>query len=175
MADFSEDDKVEQSGNFFPEGIHEVKISSFVFDVTPKNQEFCEIEVFNPANENQVAQTRFWFTTPGGRKYAFNILRGIFVHNAPDDKKDAVREKFNSIKNTTELEKEMKMLIGKDCWLQVYADGTYESNGKMKTNYARDIYGYVPAAKETAAEQDAARGPITVQNEDGTETQVSAF
>lgn len=172
MVQFSDAHKAERSTNYFEEGIHEVVISSFVFDTTPKKQEYVEIEVIDPTNEERTASTRFWFTTDGAINYAFNILRGIFVHNAPDDKKDAVRAKFDKIADTDELEKEMNMLIGKKCWLQVYADGTYiDKNGNSKPNFNRDIYGYEPSPKAKAEDNQT----ITVQDENGQDQQVSAF
>jgi hypothetical protein len=175
MVDFSDAHKAERNTNYFEEGIHKVQIASFIFDKTAKGQDFCEIEVIDPQNDERSAKTRFWFTTDGAINYAFNILRGIFVHNAPEDKKDAVRDKFNKIANTDELEKQMDMLIGKECWLQVYVDGTYMSNGVAKPNFNRDIYGYAPAAKDTVADQEAARGPITVKDDDGNEQQIADF
>jgi hypothetical protein len=176
MVDFSDAHKAERSTNYFGEGIHKVLIESFVFDTTPKNQEYVEITVVDPENDERTASTRFWFTTDGAINYAFNILRGIFVHNAPDDKKDATRDKFNKISNTTELEKQMDMLIGKECWLQVYQQGTYAGkDGTPRPNYNRDIYGYEPAAKDTQADIDAAKGPITVTDENGHEQTVAEF
>lgn len=171
MVKFSDAHKAERSTNYFEEGIHEVKISSFFFDKTAKGQEFVEVEVIDPLNEERTASTRFWFTTDGAINYAFNILRGIFVHNAPENKKDEVRTKFDSIADTDQLEKEMNMLIGKDCWLQVYADGTYiDKNGNSKPNFSRDIYGYKPSPKATVE-----TGPLVLEDEAGAEQTMAAF
>jgi hypothetical protein len=176
MVNFSDEDKAEMQSNYFAEGIHKVKIGAFEFATTDKGQEYAEFTVYDPAQDERQASVRFWFTKPGGRKYAFNILRGIFVHNAPEDKKDATREKFNSITNTQELEKACNMLAGKECWLQVYADGTYESQGKLKTNYARDIFGYEPSPKPSQAEKDGSTvDRMTVTDENGNEQTVADF
>ena len=174
MVKFSDAHKAERSTNYFEEGIHQVKIGAFEFATTEKKQEYLEVEVYDPLNDERTAKARFWFTTDGAINYAFNILRGIFVHNAPEDKKDAVRAKFDAIEDTTQLEKEMNMLIGKDCWLQVYADGVYtDKNGNQKPNFNRDIYGYAPAEKAKAPTGDNQN--ITVTDDDGNEQQVSAF
>lgn len=157
MADFSDEDKKERSNNYFEEGVHEVKIAVVAFDKTADGKEFAEFTVMGKdADDSRSGTARVWFTTPEAKNYAFNIIRGIFVHNAPDDKKDAVRDSINKIKNTEELEKACEKLIEKEAWYLVQkSDRTYtNSNGETKNSYNRDIYGYKPAPKNLTVQPD---------------------
>lgn len=180
MADFTEEDKVErQGGKFFDEGIHEVKVGQVVFDKMDDGREYAEFTVFDPEDNDRTASTRFWFHTSGARSYAFGQIRNMFVHNAPEADKEKVREKFNKIKNTAELEAAIeKVLVGQaaQVWLQVYQDGTYKKDGEDKPSYNRDIFGYKPQPKQTPADKAAGTmDGITVVDDDGNDKVISDF
>ena len=152
MADFSEEDKVERK-QYFNQGVHKVAIMLAEFgeteDAEPK--EFVEITVVDPANDDCSDKVRLWFHSTGAKQYSFSTLRSIFVHNAPEDKKDDVRTRFNAIKNTKELDAAIqKMLIGKEAWFSIYEseERTYTAqDGTVKKSYDKNIYGYEPKPK----------------------------
>lgn len=163
MADFNAEHKEEMGGSYFPVGIHKVQIMLFDFGVTEKDQEYVEITVVDPEDDERTAKTRLWFTTDGAIKYTFNVIRTIFVHNAPEKSKDAMRKKVDELKNTKELEKACDKLIGKEAWLQVWEDPerTYiDNSGKERPSINRDITGYEPKPRkvEPAAAAPAGDG-----------------
>jgi hypothetical protein len=146
---FSDEHKADNapSGNYFEEGVHKVKIMLVDFGVTDKKQEYVEFTVTD--DEEREAKARMWFTTDKAVNYTFSIIRGIFVHNAPKDKKDTVRGEIDSLPDTDALEKACQMLIGKECWLKVEQNGTYtKSDGTEGKNFNRNIYGYEPPAPD---------------------------
>lgn len=143
MVKFTEDHKKEQASNYFGEGIHKVKIGAIDFGATDDGKEYVEFTVVD--DDEREGTARMWFTTEKAINYTFNIIRGIFVHNAPADKKDAIRAKIDKVKDTKELEKICEMLAGKECWYAVYkSDRTYKSNGDIKHSYDKNVYGYEP-------------------------------
>lgn len=173
MADFNDSHKEEMGGNYFEEGIHLVKVMLVEFDETDKGKEYIELTLSDDEGDKE-AKVRMWFTTDGAIKYTFNTLRAIFVHNADEGKKDEVRTKFDSLKNTEELDKAcQKMLIGKECWLQVSQKGTYlDGQGNPRPNYDRNIYGYEPSPRVNTEEAVAqANKPLEGPNGE----QISAF
>lgn len=158
------------SGKYFDTGVHKVAIRLFEFDTDEKDREYVDVSVTDPETEEKEATVRFWFHTDGAIKYSFNMLRDIFVHNAEDNKKDEVRAKFDALPNTTELEKACaKMLIGKEAFLRVSkSDRTYESQGKIKNSYDRELYGHeVEPIEETAPVQNDGQAEVTKEDTKG--------
>lgn len=154
MAKFTADHKKDRSSNYFDEGIHKVKIAGVEFDELDDGREFAEFTVVD--EDDREGTARLWFSSDAAINYSFNIIRGIFVHNAPENKKDAVRESFDKIEDTEQLEKSInELLIGGECWYQVSkSDRTYESNGQIKHSYDRNIYGYEPAPKKVTPDPE---------------------
>lgn len=158
MVKFSDEHKEESQGNFFGQGVHKVLIMLVEFGKTDDDKEFGEFTVVDPENDDRQDRVRLWFTTDKAVKFSFSTLRNIFVHNAPEDKKDSVREKFNALEDTKQLEEAcQKTLIGKECWYTVYEDPerTYTNDkGEVKNSYNRNIYGYEPKPRTVSVSSE---------------------
>lgn len=146
MVNFKEDHKRELA-SFFPEGIHKVKITSVELGKTQDEKEYMEFGLAQGMYEDKA---RVWFTTDKAIGYSFNVIRGIFVHNAGADKKDKAREAFDKIESTEDLEKVCQGLIGKECWFSVFEDPnrTYQNSaGETRNSLNKNIYGYEPTVR----------------------------
>lgn len=147
MVKFSDEHKAEPESNYFAEGVHKVKISGVEFDETEKGQPYAEFTVVDETG-NKEDSVRMWFTTDKAINYTFNIIRGIFVHNAPADRKDEMRDAIDALEDTDALEAAcQKHLIGKECWFKVEKDPsrTYPGrDGTPKPSFNKNIYGYNP-------------------------------
>jgi hypothetical protein len=178
MVKFSDEHKVE-GGKYFELGVHKVQIAGVEFGKTEDKEprEYVEFTVVDDLNnENAVeAKARLWFTTDKAIKYTFGIIRGIFVHNAPEDKKQAIREKVDAVKDTDELDKLCQLLIGKEAWLEVSEDATrtYQNEaGETKPSINRNITGYEPTPKKVSA--PAAEASAAPVDENGNSDDVMA-
>lgn len=153
MVKFTKDHKEEMNNvDYFKEGIHPVKVLLVGLGKTSNDKEYIEFTVVGSGSEE--AKVKLWLSTDGAIKYTFNIIRGIFVHNASTDaKKEEIRKKVDAIEDDEALEKACQMLIGKDCWLQVSrSDRTYINKaGETKNSYDNDLYGYEPKPKTPSA------------------------
>lgn len=155
MVKFTDEHKVE-GGQYFEMGVHKVKIMLVEFGKTEDKEprEFVEFTVVADTNEDLEAKARLWFTTDKAIKYTFGIIRGLFTHNAPEDKKQAIREKVDAIQDTDELDKLCQLLVGKEAWLEVSEDPTrtYTNEaGETKPSINRNITGYAPTPKKVSA------------------------
>lgn len=150
MATFNDSHKEEMGGKYFEQGVHKVTILLIEADKTDDGKEYFEVTVGN--DDGAEGSARLWFHTDGSIKYSFNTLRNIFVHNAKTEAdKEKMRKKVDALKNTDELEKACAMLIGKECWYEVYENKERKfigNDGKERYSYDRNIYGYEPKAKE---------------------------
>lgn len=155
-AKFSDSEKEEKSFNYFEQGVHKVQISSLEFGFTEdkEEKEYCEITVVDPDNGEKTDKVRLWFHSEGARGFSFSTLRAIFVHNAPEDKKDEIREKFNAIKGTEDLEKAcQKMLPGKEAWFSIYESDTrtyQDEKGNVRKSFDKNLTGYEPKPRAVA-------------------------
>lgn len=175
MVKFNDAHKAE-SGQYFEMGVHKVKIATVEFGKTDDKEprEYVEFTVVDDLDsENPIeAKARLWFTTDKAIKYTFGIIRGIFTHNAPEDKKQAIREKVDAVKDTDELDKLCQLLIGKEAWLEVSEDDTrtYTNEaGETKPSINRNITGYAPTPKKISApavESNAAPAKASSSDED---------
>lgn len=164
MVKFSDEHKVE-GGKYFDLGVHKVKIMLVEFAKTEDKEprEYVEFTVVDENNEDLEAKARLWFTTDKAIKYTFGIIRGIFTHNAPEDKKQAIREKVDAVKDTDELDKLCQLLIGKEAWLEVSEDPTrtYTNEaGEVKPSINRNITGYAPTPKKVSAPAVESAAPV---------------
>lgn len=179
MVKFNDDHKKEMGGDFIPEGTHKVRIVDVLFGTDSQQREYVEITVEDEKGRNGTA--KMWFTTDAAINYTFNIMRGIFVHNAPADKKDEVRQQIDNLADSEALAKACdKVLIGKEAWYQVVkTDRTYEdSEGNVKNSYNRNIYGYEPSPKKVSADTEADAGktaPIKTQDSAGNDVEIAEF
>lgn len=152
-AKFNDTVKEEKSFNYFQQGVHKVQISNIEFGFEGKDEkEYCEVTVVDPENAECTDKVRLWFHTEGAQAFSFSTLRAIFVHNAPEDKKDKIRENFNTkINGTEDLEKACKkMLPGKECWFSIYESDTRtytDEGGTVRKSFDKNITGYEPKPK----------------------------
>lgn len=160
MVKFTDEHR-QDNGNFFDEGAHKVTIEDVTFGTTDDGKEYAEFSVFDQQNHELKDKARVWFTTDKAIKFSFGIIRGIFIHNCPEEKKDALRESLQKIKDTEELAKICVSLRGKEAWFTLYkSDRTYtNASGDIKNSYDRGIWGYEPS---TPKKSDAANAPDTV-------------
>lgn len=151
MADFTDEHKAEREfKKYFSFGIHKVKILGFSAEETESGKEFIKVGFTDETGEIE-DEARVWFTTDEARGFSFSTLRSIFVHNAPEDKKELARDAVNACNNHIELTDLLnKKLIGKEMWITKYLDPkrTYEAkNGTKKPSINTNIYGYLPTLK----------------------------
>ena len=180
MVKFSDDDKKvnEFSGKkYFDEGIHQVRISTVQLGETDSKKEFLEFGVIGMDDEDEREDSmRFWFSSPGAINFSFNRIREIFVHNAPEDKKDETRKKFDAITDTEKLEEACtKVLIGKEAWLKVEQNPnrTYQNaQGETKNSFDKNLTGYEPSMKKSA---DPTPQTIKTQDADGNDIEIAEF
>lgn len=121
-------------------------------------------------DDSTEAKVRLWFHTDNAIGYSFGVIRGIFTHNAAEDKKEAVKAKLAKVTDTDELIKLCeKALIGKECWLQVSEDDTrtYKNDkGEEKPSINRNITGYEPQPKQVSAPAPQASNTNTEASDD---------
>src|SRR5688500_18525944 len=148
MVKFTDEHKTEQQTSYFGVGIHKVKIMLVEFGIDDKKREYAEFTLVDPENDDKHDTARLWLHTDKTTEFSCSTIRSIFVHNAPEEKKDSVREKFNALEDTKQLEEAcQKTLIGKECWYSIYENPnrTYTNDkGETKNSYDRNIYGYEP-------------------------------
>lgn len=146
--------------NWLGFGVHKVQLALFeqgFTDDDPENgKEFVEISVLGPNEEEDTA--RVWFTTDKAANYSFNVLRQIYVHNAPEDKKDAARDTIDAVKSTEELVAVLnEKLIGGEAWFTKYPDPTrtYQAaDGSTRQSINKNVYGYKPNLREDLMPKD---------------------
>lgn len=184
MVKFSDENKKvsEFSGSkYFEEGVHQVRISTVVLDKTKDGKEFLEFGVIGMDDDDEREDSvRFWFTTDGAINFSFNRIREIFVHNAPEDKKDEVRTKFDAIDDTEALEKACtKVLIGKEAWLKVEQNKNRpytKTDGSTGYSFDKNLTGYEPKPAKLSGDSPAGTvDPITTTDENGNEQVIAEF
>lgn len=132
--------------NWLGFGRHKVQIVAVGLGQTEAGKEYVEIEVVGEKGEEDTA--RVWFTSDKAANYSFNVLRQIYVHNAPEEKKEAARDTMDACKSTEELvDKLQEKLLGGECWFTKYPDPTrtYQAaDGSVKQSINKNVYGYEP-------------------------------
>lgn len=150
---FNDDMKKEYSNDYFGWGVHRVLIGEVENGGTEEGEkEYVEVTVMDPDNGDITDKARVWFTTEAAQLYSFNTLRNIYVHNAPEAKKEAARKEFDAVGDTTELCALMNLrLIGKECWFTKYPDPkrTYVGqDGVTRKSVNKNVLGYEPKVDE---------------------------
>lgn len=182
MVKFSDKHKEDSRGDFIPEGTHLVKIMLVEGGKTTDGKEYIEFTVVD--DQEREGRARMWFTTDAAINYTFNIVRGIFVHNAPEGKKDEMRAKIDAIADSDKLVEACQALIGKEAWYQnTKSDRTYhDAEGNEKHSYDRNIYGYEPAPKKVSGNPEgvedvdmSSTGPIKTKDDDGNDVEIAEF
>ena len=150
---FSDDHKAvnEFSDKYFGYGVHSVQIAEVTLGGTDEGEkEFIEIKVVDPGDLDVEDAARVWFTSDKAINYSFNVLRQIFVHCAPENRKDDARELFDKINSTDDLVAVMQKCVGRQCWFTKYPspDRTYQNaQGETKPSVDKNIMGYEPKLK----------------------------
>lgn len=170
MVQFNQDHKKELN-SFMEEGVHQVKIMTAALGESGEGsaaKEYMEFTVVD--DQEREDKVRLWFTTDKAINYSFSTIRTIFVHNAAEAKKDAVRKQFDALENTKELEEACnKVLIGAKCWMTIYKDEnrTYQNDaGETKHSYSRNIYGYEPKPRTVGPTTETATTETTPKADD---------
>lgn len=131
-------------------GVHKVKIALIELAETDAKKEYIEVTVLGENEEEDTA--RVWFTSDKAANYSFNVLRSIYVHNAPEAKKDAARDAMDGVDGTESMVKLLnEKLIGGECWFTKYPDPTRTytaQDGSIKQSINKNIYGYEPKLRE---------------------------
>lgn len=145
--------------NWFGFGVHKVHIGAIELSETESGKEYVEVTVLGDNEEEDSA--RVWFTSEKAANYSFNVLRQIYVHNAPEEKKDAARDTMDAVKDTEELVAKLNdRLIGGECWFTKYPDPerTYlDASGNIKQSINKNIYGYEPKPRPDLLPADSER------------------
>lgn len=164
--DFNASHKEEVS-SYLGFGVHKVKILGFNLGGTGEGEkEYVEVGFVSEDGAFE-DKARVWFSTDNAAKFSFNTLRTIFLHNCPEEKRDAARKAIDAVASTAKLVEMLESkLIGKEMWATKYLDPkrTYEKNGRTFQSINTNIYGYepklnealMPKAKESAAEAASA-------------------
>lgn len=135
-------------GNWFGFGVHEVKIGTVTEGTTDSGTDYIEFEVFGENDEEDTA--RVWLTEKS-EKYSFRTLKDIYVHCAPEAKKEAARKSFDAAEDSTAVVELLQNCIGKQIWFTKYPDPTrtyLNANGETKQSINKNIYGYQPKLRE---------------------------
>jgi hypothetical protein len=147
VAKFTDEEKAvkEFNDNNFKFGVHKVAIMQF--DLTEKgNKECVEVSITGENGEEDTAVV--WLSTPAARNYTFNVLRGIYVHNAPEEAKDAARDSFDAVEDPEAMVKLLnEKLIGAECWFTKFYDPTRKylnGKGEERRSVNKNVYGYEP-------------------------------
>lgn len=136
--------------NWFSFGVHKVKIDGITYGETDSGAEFIEAALLGENGEEETV--RSWFTTEKGANYSFNIWRSIFVHNAPEAKKQKAGLEVDATTDAENLAEFLQTLVGTgECWFTKYEspDRTYLNGaGETKHSIDKSIYGYEPKLRE---------------------------
>lgn len=164
---FNDDHKTvnEFSDNFFGYGVHSVQISGVELGTTDSGKEYIEITVVDPGDLDVTDSARVWFSSDKAINYSFNVLRQIFVHCAPEAKKDEARAMFDQIGDTDTLAQIMEKCVGRQCWFTKYPspDRTYTAqDGTEKPSVDKNIMGYEPKLKTELMPQKADNGQTQI-------------
>lgn len=149
--DFTNEHKEEREyAKKLPFGVNKVLILGFSLEKTKDGNEFIEVG-FTNMDQDIEDKARVYFTEKAAG-FSFDTLRQIFVHNAPEDKKDIARQSVNAVASTEKLvELLASKLPGKEMWVTKYLDPkrNYEKNGQTFKSINLNIYGYEPKLNES--------------------------
>lgn len=172
MVKFTDENKEvkEFKDNYFSYGVHKVKIAFLEADQTDDGKEFIEVTVMDPEDEELTDTARVWFTTDKAINYSFNVLRGIYTHNAPEDKKAEAGATFDAVTDLKELEKIMQKVVGGECWFTKYQDPTRTypaADGSIRKSVNKNVMGYEPKLREDLLPKEEGSDQITKDNVNG--------
>jgi hypothetical protein len=160
FTDETKEVKEFSDNNWLGFGRHKVQIGfieqGFTDDDPENGKEYVEVTVLGPNEEEDTA--RVWFTTDKAANYSFNVLRQIYVHNAPEDKKEEARATIDAVKSTEELVATLsEKLVGGECWFTKYPDPTRTytaADGSTRPSINKNVYGYEPKERPELMPKD---------------------
>lgn len=168
MAKFTDEDKAvkEFNDNNFRFGVH--KVALMQFDLTEKGDKEC-VEIFVTGENGEEDSAVVWLSTPAARNYTFNVLRGIYVHNAPEEHKDEARDTFDALVDPESMVQLLnEKLIGGEAWFTKLYDPerTYTNDKGTFRSVNKNVYGYqpkdrpdlMPTPKDDVADADPLAG-----------------
>jgi hypothetical protein len=156
----NEENKIvkEFSDKYFDYGVHKVLVGDVTLGGTAEGEkEYIEVEVIDPGDLDITDKVRVWFTTDKAINYSFNLLRQIFVHCAPEDKKDDAKIMFDQIGDTDTLKQIMEKCKGRQIWFTKYPDPSRPYTnpaGETKPGISKNIMGYEPKLKPELLPKD---------------------
>lgn len=143
-------------------GVHSVLLVSAEAGSDKADKDYIDVTV---VSEDGIEETvRMWFTG-GASNISFNTLRQILVHSVDtEEKKAAVRDGVDAVKNTDELTAMLNKAAGSghaELWMTKYYDATRtytNAQGQTRRSINTNIYGYQPKLKsELMPKEDAAK------------------
>jgi hypothetical protein len=131
-------------------GVHEVKLMLVEAGTTNAGKEYVQ---FNLADDGGAeGSARVWFTTDKAANFRFNVMRQVFVHCAPEAKKDDARNQMDKVEDSDQAVKLLnEKCIGKQIWFTKYINpgNTYtDQSGATKQSVNTSVYGYKPKLRE---------------------------
>jgi hypothetical protein len=148
-----------QPSKYFDIGTHKVVIGLISAGTNDNGKEYIEFTVFDPADNERTGTARLWFTSEKAAGYAISIISTIFVHNTPEEKRDALKAALKKLTDTDALlDIAQKKLIGKEAFYVVEEDPTRtytNKNGDVMPSVNRNIYGYEMKPKEDKKAEQA--------------------
>lgn len=162
---FTDETKEEKTNKYFDYGVHRVLLGQFELGGEGEGEkEYIEITVMHPDDGDITDTARVWFTTDKAANYSFNVLRQIYVHNAPKNAKDKARETFDAIPDTAKaVELLNEKLIGKEAWFSKYPSPTRTytaQDGTIKKSVDKNVYGYEPKARPELLPENQSDSPL---------------
>lgn len=144
---FNDENKAvkEFNNDYFSFGIHEVQMQLFTVETNDNGNEYLEVGVVGKDSEEDSVRL---YLTEKAANYTFNTMRQIFVHIAPEDKREEAGKLIDAVKDSDELIKLLNdKALGGKCWYTKYYDPktTYVNKaGETKRSVNTNIYGYEP-------------------------------
>lgn len=143
-----EDKAVSERGNYFSYGVHLVTIGLIEHSPATDEKPYIAVTVLGDHGEEDTVRCYF---VGGASNISFNTLRQIYVHNAPEDKKDDARNTIDGAADTEHLVELLSdKLMDKECWYTAYPSPTrtyLDRNNVERHSIDKNIYGYEPKLK----------------------------
>lgn len=136
------------SGNWFGFGVHEVTIGEVSEGETDSGTDYIEFTLLGDNQEEDTA--RVWLTEKS-EKYSFRTLKDIYVHCAPEAKKEEARKSFDEAADSTAVVELLQNCIGAKIWFTKYPDpkrSYVNQAGETKPSINKNVYGYAPKPRD---------------------------
>lgn len=150
MVKFSKEDKEEvQYTDRIPFGVTPVQITLVTEEEPDNGAPFLEVSVIEP--QSGAEENVRLYMSDNARKYTFNTIKAIAVHNVPEDKKDAVRSAIDNVEDSEAFVNLInEKMIGNEAWFTKYYDPERTYTGKDGKSYKSvntNLWGFEPKLK----------------------------